>query len=748
MHLHPLIQDLALILISASIVTIVFKWLKQPVVLGYIAVGVLVGTEIPIFPDVQDRANVELWAEIGIIFLLFALGLEFSFKKLLAVGRSAVATALCVLFGMMFLGFSVGHAMNWSTIDSLFLGGMLSMSSTTIIIKAFDDMKLKKHRFTQVVFGVLVVEDLIAILLMVLLSSVAVSHSFEGVELMGDLLKLLFMLVGWLLTGLIVIPTLLRKFKSYLNSETLLVVSLGLCLGMVVLANWVGFSSALGAFIMGSILAETSELPRIEKLIHPVKDLFGAIFFVSVGLLVDVAMIQEYWLPIVLLVGVVMLGQILFSFLGMVFSGQTLRTSVQAAFCLAQIGEFAFIIATMGRQLNVTSHFLYPIAVAVSVFTTFTTPFMIRLGPAMAQSLEARIPSGMLQLLNRLHKEESRVNNEDELRKYVRKSLKAIAFYVLILSGLTWTNVTYVLPFVSQYLVPSKADLLALGVGFLAFLPAIWGLMFRHLYGKEFVRVWNNANYRNGVSLSLLLLRTVIALFFLSMLFISIYSFGKGLLLFVVVACVILLLSYRPLKRRYLYLEKSFVDNLDETKRNMVTRNIESTDLYLATMTVSPNSELTGRYLYKAEFRKNYGINIVSIDRGQMRINIPGRKDQLFPYDVVTVVGNEQQLVQFTALIEMNGHVEGDDENRVEIKLKQVVIESLSSLTWKSIGESGIRENGNCLIVVMEREDGTVVSPEPSTVLMPNDRLWLTGEPANLQMVIDACCSADVHLTK
>ena len=358
--------------------TLIFKKLKQPLVLGYIVAGFICTPHFKFTPSVVDSASIHIWSEIGVIFLLFALGLEFSFKKLMKVGGSAVISACTIIFCMILVGVFVGWTFGWNRMDCIYLGGMLAMSSTTIIYKAFDDMGLRQQRFAGLVLSILILEDILAIVLMVMLSTMAVSHNFEGTEMLGSIAKLLFFLILWFVVGIYLIPVLLKKCRKLMSEETLLIVSLGLCFGMVVLAAHTGFSAAFGAFIMGSILAETVEAESIERLVKPVKDLFGAIFFVSVGMMVDPLMIVEYAGPIVVITLAVIVGQSLFGTLGVLLAGQPLKTAMQCGFSLTQIGEFAFIIASLGVSLHVTSHFLYPIVVAVSVITTFLTPYMIR----------------------------------------------------------------------------------------------------------------------------------------------------------------------------------------------------------------------------------------------------------------------------------------------------------------------------------------------------------------------------------
>lgn len=399
--MESLISDLAFILLLGAVVTLVFKWIKQPVVLGYIVAGFLASPNFKPLPSVTTMENIEFWAQIGIIVLLFSLGLEFSFKKLVNTGGSAVVTALIIVAGMMGTGFLIGHLLGFTTINSLFLGGMLSMSSTTIIIKAFTDLNLRHKRFASLVFAVLIVEDLFAVVMMVLLSSIALNNSVEGGEMLMSVSKLAFFLIIWFLVGVFVIPSALNRFRRFLNNETLLVVSMGLCLGMAVFSVFCGFSMALGAFVMGSILAGTSYAERIENVTMPVKDLFGSVFFISVGMMVQPDIILQYWWPILLLSVVVIVGMIIFGTFGMLVTGQPLKIAIQSGFSLTQIGEFAFIIATLGMSLGVLNPEIYPIVVAVSVITTFTTPYFIRLADPAYARVEKRLPERLRFLIDR-----------------------------------------------------------------------------------------------------------------------------------------------------------------------------------------------------------------------------------------------------------------------------------------------------------------------------------------------------------
>lgn len=474
-----LVADLALIFISAGIITLIFRWLKQPLILGYILAGFLVGPHFGLFPDVTSVDVVEQWSEIGIIFLLFALGLEFSFKKLMAVGSSALITAGTIFLGMFLCGLGIGTALGWTSMESVFLGGMLSMSSTTIIIKAFDDLGLKKQPFTTVVFGTLVVEDLLAILLMVLLSTFAVSQHFAGKEMLFNLLKLAFFLVLWFLVGIYVIPTLLKKAHKFMNDEMLLILSAGLCFGMVVFASFAGFSSALGAFIMGSILAETIESERIEKSVKSIKDLFGAIFFVSVGMMVNPSIIVQYWKPVLVLTLVVMCGISIFATSGVLLAGKNLKTAVRSGLSMAQIGEFAFIIAALGKSLGVMRDFIYPVIVTVSVITTFTTPYFIKLSEPFSNWLSGHLPQRWVSRIDANSSSSKSVTKQSDWKKLLNIFFIRVVTYSVMLIAIFLLFKIYITPFVSSKFSMLSATLLSwinVIITFFAMSPFLYGL--------------------------------------------------------------------------------------------------------------------------------------------------------------------------------------------------------------------------------------------------------------------------------
>ena len=721
-HLDPIISDLALILAVAGVTTLLFKWLKQPVVLGYIVAGFLCSGNF-LLQGVSNMGNVDIWAEIGIIFLLFSLGLEFSFKKLMNVGGPALMTALVVIVGMMCSGFMAGRALGWTSTDSIFLGGMLSMSSTTIIIKAFDDLGLRSQKFTSLVFGVLVVEDLFAVVLMVMLSTLFVQRAVEHVVIAEQLFKLIFFLILWFVVGIYLIPTFLKKIRKFLNQETLLVISLGLCLIMVVLATYAGFSSALGAFIMGSILAGTVQAESIEKVIAPVKDLFGAVFFVSVGMLVEPAMLVQYIVPIVFLTVVVIVGQIFYGTLGFLVSGQNLKIALQSSFSLAQIGEFAFIIASLGLSMGVTSSFLYPVAVAVSVVTTFTTPFIIRLSDPAYHRINRLIPKRMKALLARYSAGSQTVNSEREWMSLLKKSLLNMFIYCVLLGGVVWISSSYYSPFVEERFEGFAGKLIATTTTILFMTPLLWGLAVRHLNRRLFVPLWNDPRFNHGLLVSLIVLRILLALMFVLTVVAHLSSYRWGALMAFAILLLLLALFWRRIKRGYLRFEQRFFTNLNEKDASTVvtTGNYRAKFLHMAKMTVSADSPLVGRCFRELDLRLRYGVTVVSVLRGSHRYNAPGASMVLMPSDEISVVGTDAQLSQFASKVE----VPLSPVDREEATMQKFSVGEHSVLIGMTVSQFGMMCRGACLIIGIERSDGSYVRPLGLVRFQPYDMVWI-----------------------
>ena len=562
-ELAPLISDLALILICAGIMTLVFKRLKQPLVLGYIVAGFLASPHFALTPSVIDTASIHTWSEIGVIFLLFALGLEFSFKKLMKVGGTAVIAACSIIFCMIMIGMMVGWSFGWKSMDCLYLGGMLAMSSTTIIYKAFDDLGLRQQRFAGLVLSILIIEDILAIVLMVLLSTVAVSQNFEGGEMVFSIGKLVFFLILWFVVGIYLIPIFLKRSKKWVSNETMLILSLAMCFGMVVLAAKVGFSPAFGAFIMGSILAETVEAETIEKLVAPVKDLFGAIFFVSVGMMVDPAMIVEYMGPIITITLAILLGQTIFGTAGVVLSGQPLKVAMQCGFSLTQIGEFAFIIAALGVSLNVTSSFLYPIVVAVSVITTFLTPYMIRLAVPAYNIVDKKMPEKWKQVLDRYTSGSQTVNNENNWKKLLMDIARIVAIYTVLCIAVILLSFQFVMPLFQMVLPEFWAKLAGAAFMIVCISPFLRAIVMKKNHSIEFQALWQDNRFNRAPLVSTIVFRMIIAVGFILFIIKNLFEASTMLVIAIAVALVVLMMLSRRLKKHSITMERTFIQNLN-----------------------------------------------------------------------------------------------------------------------------------------------------------------------------------------
>ena len=745
-HLPTLIADLALILISASIITLLFKWLKQPLVLGYIVAGLLAGPYVHIFPTVGDIANINIWAEIGVVFLLFALGLEFSFKKLINVGSTAFITATTEVISMLLIGYMVGYLLGWGTMNSIFLGGMLSMSSTTIIIKAFDDLGLRSQRFTGIVFGTLVVEDLIAILMMVLLSTMAVSKDFVGEELLVSVLKVVFFLILWFLIGIFILPAFLKKVKKLMNNETLLIVSLGLCLGMVVLATYTGFSAALGAFIMGSILAETIEAEHIEHIIQPVKDLFGAIFFVSVGMLVNPAVLVEYAWPVIIITLVTIIGKAIFSSLGVLLSGESLNISIKSGLSLAQIGEFAFIIAGLGVSLKVLDPFISPIIVAVSVITTFTTPYFIRLANPFAEWLYKVLPPKVQEMLARYASGKKTVNHDSDWKKLLKNIVGRVIIYSVLLTAIWLLSVKTLYPAVSELFTPVTIwiNLAMCLVTLLLMTPFLWALISNKYNSSAiFLKLWEDENYNHGRLVALVLFRVSVAIFFISAVVISCFHLNIGIGVVIAVAVVALILILREDLTQYSRLETHFLTNLNLREevakkhhplKTSFNSEFNNKDIELTSVLVSPYSRYIGKSLGELSFRQEFGVNVVAIVRGDLKIYIPKSSERIYPQDKLAVVGTDGQLQKFRDEIESPQGVPGTEEMYQEMNLHSFTVNEAFHFLDKSIVQSRLGEKYDSIVVAIER-NGELVPLDKDATFLLGDLVWFVGEREKIRQL-------------
>ena len=730
--MESLISDLAFILLLGAVVTLVFKWIKQPVVLGYIVAGFLASPNFKPLPSVTTMENIEFWAQIGIIVLLFSLGLEFSFKKLVNTGGSAVVTALIIVAGMMGTGFLIGHLLGFTTINSLFLGGMLSMSSTTIIIKAFTDLNLRHKRFASLVFAVLIVEDLFAVVMMVLLSSIALNNSVEGGEMLMSVSKLAFFLIVWFLVGVFVIPSALNRFRRFLNNETLLVVSMGLCLGMAVFSVFCGFSMALGAFVMGSILAGTSYAERIENVTMPVKDLFGSVFFISVGMMVQPDIILQYWWPILLLSVVVIVGMIIFGTFGMLVTGQPLKIAIQSGFSLTQIGEFAFIIATLGMSLGVLNPEIYPIVVAVSVITTFTTPYFIRLADPAYARVEKRLPERLRFLIDRYTTQVNDSGEEGSQRRawtaLIKRYLWRIALYSIIIVGISVVSHRYLMPELEK-LTPEWCRLIGSVATLLMMAPFLLALCLPPAMNRDNTHAHLTAQQLKAPRIVMMIFRLLLALWFIVRELWQFYSIKVGLLIGIACLIILFMLMSKRLNKQLRHIEAKFLDNLNERElRRSGKKNNLVSDLHLAYMHVGYGCPFVGERLANSGLRRKYGINVVTIQRGMNLKVVPSGDNRLFPGDTIGVIGTDDQIAEILPVIEAEAPTPAVQPELTDFKLTSVVLSKKSPLIGQTLAGADVRRNYQTHVVTLER-DGEFFDHAPDLPLREGDRLWIVGTP-------------------
>lgn len=750
-HLPDLIVDLALILIAGSVVVLIFKRLKQPLVLGYIIAGFLVGPHFKLLPTVADLENIDIVAELGVIFLLFGLGLEFSFKKLMRVGGSASITAFVEIIFITVAGFLMGKWLQWSTIDSLFLGGMLASSSTTIIIRAFDELGIKTKQYARVVFGVLIVEDIVVILLMVLLSTMAVTKQIEGGDIVYTVLKLLFFLALWFIMGIFLLPTFLKRAKKWLDEENLLILSLGLCLGMVVLAVKVGFSAELGAFIMGSIIAETTSAEKVEHLIKPIKDLFGAVFFVSVGMLIDPAMIIEHKWAVIAVTILTLFGKIFSTTMGALLSGQPLKQSVQVGFSMAQIGEFAFIVAALGISLNVTSDFLFPVAVGASAITTFATPYLIKYSEPFYNFLEKILPVKVVNNLNRFSATSQNIQAEVGWQAVLASYAKIIIINGIILIFIAMILLRFLFPYLNTVIENETMRTVIISlISLLASSPFIWAIMANKPKNPEYKRFWlKRKEYNRGPLMIIETTRIVFGILLIAIWALYFFQPIIALLVILPIALIVFRVFTKRLQVFYQRIEDRFITNLSErediafnTTSAMVKRKRAELENYLAPydahivqLEVSPHAAYIGKRLSELGWREKYGINIIYIRRGDTIIHQPTRNHRLLPFDEVGVLATDEQISIFKSIFNKEEISESEDVRIEDIITYQFIIDKNNNFCGETIRKSGIREKVNGLVIGIERNGKRILNPDSSTIFEPGDIVWIVGNKQKIKQL-------------
>ena len=751
-ELPELVQDLALILVVAGFVTLIFKKLKQPLVLGYIVAGFLVSPHMPYTMSVVDQGDIQTWADIGVIFLLFSLGLDFSIKKILKMGASPIIAACTIIFCMLALGIIVGHSFGWKEMDCIFLGGMVAMSSTTIIYKAFSDMGLTQQGFASTVMSVLILEDILAIVMMVMLSTVASGNSPDGVQLIGSIMKIGFFLVLWFVVGLFAIPLFLRSVRKILNNETLLIVSLGFCCLMAVTSTQVGFSAAFGAFVMGSILAETVEADKIIRLVDPVKNLFGAIFFVSVGMLVKPDVIVQYALPILLLVITILVGQALFGTLGYLLGGQTLKNAMRCGFSMAQVGEFAFIIATLGKSLGVISEFLYPVVVAVSVITTFLTPYMIRAAEPCYNVLVKHLPKRWVRRLTHIQTNSAgeSASSDNHWKVLMKKMILNTLIYGILSAAVIAIMFSAALPICRDLSIKwtgshwiGNAVCGFLTIVFIA--PFLRSIVMKQNHSEAFKALWTDRRINRLPLTATILARVLIALSFIFYVCNYLTRFKNALMIAVAIGLLILMLLSRWLKKRSITLERLFIQNLQSRdieaqkqgkKKPLFANHLIDRDIHIANLELPDDSLWAGKTLYSLKLRNRFGVHISSILRGSKHINIPNGSTILFPGDKLQAIGNDEQLTKLSKAINAELQPEVTNIEKHEMKLRSFTISKTSPFIGKTLKDSGIRDEYNCMVVGVDEGQKNLTLITPSRCLQAGDVLWVVGEEKDLVRIL------------
>ena len=748
-ELPALIKDLALILVVAGIVTLVFKRLKQPLVLGYVVAGFLVSPHMPYIASVVDTHDIHTWADIGVMFLLFSLGLDFSFKKILKMGASPIITTVTIVFCMMMLGIVVGHLFGWGKMDCIFLGGMLAMSSTTIIYKAFDDLGLRQQQFTSLVMSVLILEDILAIVMMVMLSAIASGNSPDGGQMLGSVAKIAFFLVLWFVVGIFAIPMFLRRVRKLMNSEVLLIVALGLCCAMAVLSTEVGFSSAFGAFVMGSILAETIEAEKIIRLVEPVKNLFGAIFFVSVGMLVDPNILVEYALPIFCLVMTILLGQALFGSFAYMLGGESLRSAMKCGFSMAQIGEFSFIIASLGMSLGVIGDFLYPVVVAVSVITTFLTPYMIRAATPCYNVLERRLPNRWVRSLNHLTMSHPNTTEKSLWHKLLIAMGRNTLIYGILSAATITLMFTIALPFFRKLLPGwdlhwyANAITGVLTVLFIA--PFLRAMVMKKNHSEEWKRLWAESNINHIPLLFTVLVRAVIAIAFIFYICNYLTRFSHALMYTIGIVVLTAIVFSRWVKHRSIRLERLFILNLRSRdieaqvhghRKPLYEGKLLDRDVHIADFEVPADSLWMGKTLRELNLGHQFGVHVSSILRANRRLNIPDGSDVIFPGDRLQVIGSDQQLTAFRHALQNEVYDDDPELEKREMQLRSMMIAANSPFIGKTLQESGIRDHYNCMVVGIEEGEENLSVVHPGYVFEKGDIIWVVGEEESLRQLL------------
>ena len=751
MNLDSFVTDLALILVTAGIITIIFKKLKQPLVLGYIVAGFLISPNFSYLPTVVAQEDITVWADIGVIFLMFGLGLEFSFRKIAAVGASAFTIAVTVMAFMILVGSGVGSLLGWGKMDCIFLGGMLSMSSTMIILKSYEEYNLKKEPFAQLVLSALVIEDIAGIFMLIILSTISVGQNISGVEMTGHIALMILYLVIWLLMGIYIIPSMLKFISHMVNDEMLVIISTGLCLLMVVIANWIGFSSALGAFMMGSILAGTVAGVRIERLMKPIKDLFGAIFFISVGMLIVPELLIHYIGPILLICAVVILGQILSATFGIIFSGQSLYTAIRGGFSMMQIGEFSFIVATLGMSLGVISDYLYPIIVCVSVITAFVTPVFIKNSEKAYRFINRKLPTRVkVAIRKNTSDRQSEHAMDPDWNEYIKKVAIRTFLCSTVMFVMYWVGTRYLEPIVADAVNSHIAGNFITAVIILVFMAPFANFM-HGTNNALFVKLWVKHKSNRLPLLTLKALRILIAACFMALVLRKIFHIPFVILVLLAAIPIVFIIRSDYLNGVTIGMEKRFAANFSERTlaKEKRERGIRSDFHWLDESLYVTEFRITdpefNKTIYDMTKRRDFVVTIIRIIRGDEYINMPSADETVLHGDVLQMLGTRDEVDACTILLRDAEEIEYTETKDMilkdyiygqrfhglrtedELLCVPIRIQTGSPYVRTSIKNSDFRPKYRANVIGIERGDLPMVSPDIGTLMQKDDIVWLMG---------------------
>ena len=748
MEVPQLITDLAIMLSTAAVVTIVFKKLRIPTILGYILAGFLIGPNFPMFLDIGSKASIETWSEIGVVIILFHIGLEFDFHKIADIGSTAIVSALVKMAGVLFVGYGFGLALGLSVMNSVFLGVMLSISSTVVIQKCLEEMDLAKEKFAGLVMGSLVMEDVIAVFMMVILTTMSVSRGGDTGSIALHLFLMLTYLIIWLVLGIYFVPTFLDRVMGLMSDEMLTLLSLGFCFLMALLAQAIGFSMELGAFLAGSFFAGTKYVGRVEHVTAGIKDMFGAIFFLSVGMLVNPAIIAERWTSIVPIAVIAVVAKLIFATIGMTLSGQDIETAVRGGVALAPIGEFSFIIASLGISLGVMEEYLYPVIVAASILTIVFTPVMIRNSDRIVSLVTSLIPAKLRRKIDAYTSDDQDAEEHTSEWKIVLKdTFLKIAIYGSIMLVTVVAGCRLLQP-----LLAGPAGDRASRIIVTVIIYAVMILFARPYLGMRsvaFTQLWMDRLSNRPPLVVLVILKFGIMMAIAAAPLIMLFNI-RGLFLLLAPAAIFLITRSDFIATYYLQLEKRFLANLnqktmEERGGSRDTSHWLEEDYSIFSGIVRERASYAGRSIQDLAWGRNEAVYVVKIKRGDKRMTMPPARTTLQTGDKVYVIGDRQSLETFrktigtaetTEIRTLKEFLDGaypDEEHA--LACAAIKVRGTEQDVGKPIRKSGINAKTRCMILGIERGGYATTMPDANMLIEEGDILWIVGANADVSRI-------------